>query len=56
LLQTFAEKQHLIVPVILPDYSKHIPPLPNYIKETWVDMRISEPDPITSLIERLRLE
>lgn len=56
LLRTFAEKQHILIPVILPNYSGQIPQRPDYIVEAWIDMRISEPDPITSLIERLRLE
>jgi len=49
LLRTFAKK-HRIVPVILPE-CEQLPQLPNYIKEPWIDMRISEPDPIRSLIE-----
>ena len=38
--------------MILPE-SEQLPQLSSYIREPWVNMRISEPDPITSLIERI---
>ncbi len=38
--------------MILPE-SEQLPQLSGYIREPWVNMRISEPDPITSLIERI---
>ncbi len=53
LLRTFA-KQHIIVPVILPECERVPQQLPSYIKGRWVDMRVSEPDPIESLIARIR--
>ncbi len=41
--------------MILPE-DEQLPQLSDYIRESWVDMRISEPDPITSLIERIALK
>ena len=53
LLRAFAKQQHIIVPVILPECERLPQQLPSYIKGPWVDMRVSEPDPIESLIERI---
>lgn len=51
LLRAFAHK-HAVVPVILPTCEKP-PVLPSYIKKPWVDVRLSEPDPIVHLVQSI---
>jgi hypothetical protein len=48
-------REHRVIPVILPECER-TPHLPEYIKERWIDMRSSQPEPIASLIERVRME
>jgi small GTP-binding protein len=52
LLRDFS-REHKIVPVILPDCEQP-PRLPDYIEARPIDMRALEPDPVTSLIERIK--
>jgi hypothetical protein len=52
LVRLFASKG-VIVPVILPECQTP-PNLPGYFQKKWVDLRVSEPDPMAHLVQSIK--
>ena len=51
ILREFVEKNHPVIPILLPECDKREPELPAFLKSTtWVDFRQKNPDPLQRLI------